>query len=173
VNVSVQQFQAGDVAEVVAEALATSGLSPDFLQLEITESIAMHDIGQMIVSLRRCQELGVKIHLDDFGTGYSSLSYLLKFPVDVIKIDRTFMAGVPDSPHSVAIVRATLALAKSLGLQVIAEGVETPEQLRFLRDAGCEAAQGYLLGRPVPVDEIETLLAGEQITLPDPVPEAI
>lgn len=170
VNVSIRQFQAGDVAEVAAQAMATSGLPTDSLQLEITESIALHDVGQMILSLQRCQELGVKIHLDDFGTGYSSLSYLLKLPVDVLKIDQTFIAGVPDSPHSVAIVKATLALAKGLGLRAIAEGVETPEQLRFLRDIGCEAAQGYLLGRPVSVTEIEALLAAEQVTLPTPVP---
>ncbi len=117
VNVSVRQFQAGDVAEVAAEALAKSGLSPDFLHLEITETIAMHDIGQMIDHLERCRKLGVKIHLDDFGTGYSSLSYLLQFPVDVLKIDRSFISGVPENPHSVAIVKATLALARSLGLE--------------------------------------------------------
>ena len=166
VNVSVQQFQAGDVAEVVAEALATSGLSPDFLHLEITESIAMHDIGQMIDHLQRCQKLGVQIHVDDFGTGYSSLSYLLKFPVDALKIDRTFVSGVTDNPHSIAIVKATLALAKSLDLPVIAEGVETAEQLQFLRQEDCQLAQGYLLGRPVSVAEIRPLLEKGQVSLP-------
>ncbi len=166
VNVSVQQFQMGDVAAVAAEALARNDLPPDFLQLEITESIAMHDIGPMIGHLQRCQELGVKIHLDDFGTGYSSLSYLLKFPVDVLKIDRAFISGVPDNPHSVAIVRATLALAKSLDLSVIAEGVETASQLQFLRDSDCPLAQGYLLGRPVSAAETQALLEKGRVTLP-------
>jgi diguanylate cyclase (GGDEF)-like protein len=135
VNVSVRQFQAGDVAEIAAAALAKAGLAPDFLQLEITETIAMHETATMIDHLGRCRRLGIRIHLDDFGTGYSSLSYLLQFPVDVLKIDRSFVSGVPDHRHSVAIVKATLALARSLGLQVIAEGVETLEQLRFLRAA--------------------------------------
>ncbi len=158
VNVSVRQFQSGDVAEVVADTLARTGLSAKSLQLEITESIALHDIGQMIDNLRRCRQLGIKIHLDDFGTGYSSLSYLLKFPVDVLKIDRSFISGVPDDPHSTAIVKATLALAESLGLQVVAEGVETVEQLRFLKDLNCGLAQGFLLGRPVSADETRVLL---------------
>jgi len=165
VNVSVRQFQAGDVAEVAAAALAKSGLSPDFLHLEITETIAMHDIGQMIDHLERCRELGVKIHLDDFGTGYSSLSYLLQFPVDVLKIDRSFVSGVPDNPHSVAIVKATLALARSLGLRVIAEGLETEEQLQFLRSIDCELAQGYLLGRPVSATDTRALLEAGRVTL--------
>ena len=173
VNVSIRQFQAGDVAEIAAAAMARCGLPTDSLQLEITESIALHDIGQMILSLRRCQELGVKIHLDDFGTGYSSLSYLLKFPVDVLKIDQTFITGIPDNPHSVAIVKATLALAQGLGLLAIAEGVETPEQLRFLREIGCEAAQGYLLGRPVSAEETAAILSDEQVSLPLLQPEAV
>ena len=126
VNVSVRQFQAGDVAKVVGDALTRSDLSPDFLQLEITESIAMHDVGQMIDHLERCRQLGVRPRLDDFGTGYSSLSFLLQFPVDVLKIDRSFVSGVPDNPHSVAIVEATLALAESLKLGVVAEGWRPP-----------------------------------------------
>ncbi len=166
VNVSVRQFQAGDVAKVVGDALTRSDLSPDFLQLEITESIAMHDVGQMIDHLERCRQLGVRIHLDDFGTGYSSLSFLLQFPVDVLKIDRSFVSGVPDNPHSVAIVEATLALAKSLKLGVVAEGVETAEQLRFLRNADCESAQGFLLGRPTAAADIRSQLESGRVSLP-------
>ncbi len=165
VNVSGRQFQSGDVAEVVEEALEASGLEPDGLQLEITESIALGNFERISATLFRLQADGVKIHLDDFGTGYSSLSYLLRFPVDVLKIDRSFVAGVPASRHGASIVRATLSLARSLGLAVVAEGVEEPEQLRFLQAEGCAAVQGYLLGRPAPVREFERLMADGGVDL--------
>ncbi len=170
VNVSVQQFDTTDIADLAATALAGTGLSNQFLQLEITESIAMRDVGQMIEQLDRCRERGLKIHLDDFGTGYSSLAYLLRFPVDVLKIDRTFVSGVPTDRHSVAIVRATLAMARSLGLAVIAEGVETEQQLEFLRREGCERAQGYLLGRPAPAEDTGALLASGRVRMPTTTP---
>ena len=165
VNLSVRQLQAGDVAAVVQRALRDSGLEARYLHLEVTESIAMHEIDRASESLSRIQELGVKIHLDDFGTGYSSLSYLLSYPVDVLKIDRSFVAGLPHSEQSVNIVRLTISLAKSLNLGLIAEGVETREQLEFLRQEGCPAAQGYLLGRPMPVEEAEKLLVRGAVSL--------
>ncbi len=168
VNVSIRQFQGGDVAAVVAEALAASGLPPELLHLEITESIAMLDAERMSKALARLREMGVKIHLDDFGTGYSSLSYLLHYPVDVLKIDRSFVAGVPASEESAMIVRLTLALGRRLGLGVIAEGVETAAQLAFLRDEGCPTAQGFLLGRPLPPVEFEKLLAAGAVALEPP-----
>ncbi len=166
VNVSGRQFQGDeDLALAVEEALGSSGLAAGQLHLEITESIALEDFERISEALFRLQGRGVKIHLDDFGTGFSSLTYLLRFPVDVLKIDRSFVAGVPASRHSAMIVRATLSLARSLDLGVIAEGVEEPGQLRFLRSEGCEAVQGYLVGRPMPVDEFETLLERGRIDL--------
>ena len=166
VNVSGRQFQSGeDLALVVEEALDASGLAGDRLHLEITETIALEDFERISEALSRVRKRGVKIHLDDFGTGFSSLGYLLRFPVDVLKIDRSFVAGVPESRHGAMIVRATLSLAASLGLGVIAEGVEEPEQLRYLQAEGCEAVQGYLLGRPMAVDEFEALLARGRVDL--------
>ena len=166
VNVSGRQFQSDeDLALVVEEALDSSGLVADKLHLEITESIALEDFERISEALFRLQRRGVKIHLDDFGTGFSSLTYLLRFPVDVLKIDRSFVAGVPSGRHGAMIVRATLSLAESLGLGVIAEGVEQAEQLRFLRDEGCEVVQGFLVGRPMPVDDFERLLARGRVDL--------
>ncbi len=166
VNVSGRQFQGeGDVAGMVEGALATSGLAARWLHLEITESIALDDFERISEALLRLRQRGVKIHLDDFGTGYSSLSYLLRFPVDVLKIDRSFVAGVPASRHGASIVHATLSLAASLGLEVIAEGVEEPGQLRFLEAAGCAVVQGFLVGRPAPVEQFEELLARGRVDL--------
>ncbi len=166
VNVSGRQFQSGeDLALVVENALDANGLAGELLHLEITESIALEDFERISEALLRVRRRGVKIHLDDFGTGFSSLAYLLRFPVDVLKIDRSFVAGAPDSHHGAMIVRATLSLAASLGLGVIAEGVEAPAQLRYLQAEGCEAVQGYLIGRPVPVEQFEALLARGRIDL--------
>ncbi|MFQ5349294.1 MAG: putative bifunctional diguanylate cyclase/phosphodiesterase [Thermoanaerobaculia bacterium] len=166
VNVSGRQFQGEeDLAGVVEEALDASGLPAELLHLEITESIALEDFERISKTLSRLRERGVRIHLDDFGTGFSSLSYLLRFPVDVLKIDRSFVTGMPASHHGATIVRATLSLADSLGLGVIVEGVEERDQLRFLRAAGCQVVQGYLLGRPAPVDEFEALLGRGRVDL--------
>ena len=169
VNVSGRQFRSEeDLALVAEEALDAHGLLAEQLHLEITESIALEDFERISKALARLRERGVKIHLDDFGTGFSSLTYLLQFPVDVLKIDRSFVAAAPNSRHGAMIVRATLALGKSLDLAVIAEGVEEPGQLDFLRTAGCEVVQGFLLGRPQPVDEFEALLARGRVELPAP-----
>ncbi len=166
VNVSVRQFEAGDVAGSVRSALDAHGLGAEHLHLEITESLAMRDIEKVGESLARLREMGIKIHLDDFGTGYSSLSYVLKYPVDVLKIDRSFISGMAESEHSAAIVRMAIALAKNLGLRVIAEGVERPSELEFLRKLGCEAAQGFLFARPLPVEDYEALLRRGSVELP-------
>jgi diguanylate cyclase (GGDEF)-like protein len=166
VNVSGRQFQSDeDLARVVEEALGGSGLAADRLHLEITESIALEDFERISAILLRLQRRGVKICLDDFGAGFSSLGYLLRFPIDVLKIDRSFVASVPASRHGAMIVRATLSLAASLGLGVIAEGVEEAGQLRFLRSEGCATVQGFLVGRPLPVDEFEALLARGRVDL--------
>ena len=167
VNVSGRQFRSDeDLALVVEEALDAHGLLADHLHLEITESIALDDFEHISKALARLRERGVKIHLDDFGTGFSSLSYLLRFPVDVLKIDRSFVAGVPGSRHGAMIVRATLGLGGSLGLEVIAEGVEEPAQLAFLRAEGCKVVQGFIFGRPLPLEEFEALLARGRVELP-------
>ena len=168
VNVSGRQFRSDeDLALVVEEALDAHGLLAEHLHLEITESIALDDFEHISRALARLRQRGVKIHLDDFGTGFSSLAYLLRFPVDVLKIDRSFVAGVPASRHGAMIVRATLSLGESLGLGVIAEGVEQPDQLRFLQSAGCQVVQGFLFGRPMPLAEFEALLERGRVDLPE------
>ncbi len=151
VNLSARQFQRGTLIGSVERALASSGLSPRRLELEITESVAMGDVAEAVRTLERLREMGVKIVLDDFGTGHSSLAYLKSLPLDAIKIDRTFVAAIPGSAADASLVTAILEMARGLGLNVIAEGVETEEQLAFLESLGCRQAQGYLFGAPVPV----------------------
>ncbi len=146
VNVSAQQLLAGDFDTVVEGALARSGLDPSALVIELTESMMQGEVARE--TLRRLRDRGVGVAIDDFGTGFSSLAYLRRFPVDVLKIDRTFMAGVVEDERDAAIVRTIIAMARNLGLAVVAEGVETAAQLAFLGELGCDKAQGFLLGRP-------------------------
>lgn len=150
VNVSGVQFSQGDLPGTVHAALLRSGLSPSRLELEITETVLISDLERALSILRRLKALGVSIAMDDFGTGYSSLSTLRAFPFDKIKIDRSFIEQVENQPQARSIVRAILALGRSLEIPVLAEGVETSGHLQFLRDEGCDEAQGYLLGRPGP-----------------------
>jgi diguanylate cyclase (GGDEF)-like protein/PAS domain S-box-containing protein len=158
VNVSARQFrQPGFVAEVLG-TLKDCQAKPRLLKLELTESLLLGDIEDTIVRMEQLKSEGVGFALDDFGTGYSSLSYLKRLPLDQIKIDQSFVRDVLSDPNDAAIVRTILALAKSLDLQVVAEGVETTGQLGFLRLHGCEGFQGYLFGRPVPVEEIDAML---------------
>ncbi|MCA8932534.1 MAG: EAL domain-containing protein [Rhodospirillaceae bacterium] len=158
VNLSAAQFQQGDLAALVGDALFQSGLAADRLELEITESILMHDTDAILATLRKIKSYGVHISMDDFGTGYSSLSYLRRFPFDKIKIDQSFVQGVRDNPDDASIVRAVLSLGRSLGMVTTAEGVETAEQLAFLLDEGCGEAQGYLFSAAVPADQTMELL---------------
>jgi diguanylate cyclase (GGDEF)-like protein/PAS domain S-box-containing protein len=151
INLSPVQFQHGDPANLVHAVLFETGLAPNRLELEITEGVLIGDFSRAISILRRLKSLGVRIDMDDFGTGYSSLFYLQSFPFDKIKIDRCFIDNVTRNPQSAAIVRAVIGLGKGLGLPVIAEGVETREQLAFLADANCDGVQGYLIGRPQPI----------------------
>jgi len=151
VNISPIQFVSGDLAETVARALADSGFDPTRLELEITEGVLTQDPAAALVLLERIRDTGVKIVLDDFGTGYSSLSYFRQFPFDKIKIDRSFVAEMLDSKRALSIVEAVIALAHGLDLPIVAEGVETEAQLALLRAKGCTQAQGYLLGRPMPI----------------------
>ncbi|MCA1978649.1 MAG: EAL domain-containing protein [Thiobacillus sp.] len=149
VNLSALQFRRPGLVETVAGALQRSGLPPQLLELELTESILLDDVDNNLETVRRLKALGVRLSIDDFGTGYSSLSYLKRFAVDRLKIDRSFVRDIGTDPDDAAIVRAVIQLARSLRLGIIAEGVETPEQLEFLRSEGCEMVQGYLLSRPL------------------------
>ena len=168
VNVSVRHFQHGDVAGTVSRILDETGLYPRYLQLEVTESAALHDVELMSEQFALLRDEGVGLQLDDFGTGYSSLSYLLRYPLDVLKIDRSFVADLHRKEDREAIVKATLAMASSLGLDVVAEGVETEEELHRLVALGCRSAQGYLLGRPMPCEEFEKLLKSGRVPIPRP-----
>ncbi|SCW80886.1 diguanylate cyclase (GGDEF) domain-containing protein [Paenibacillus tianmuensis] len=159
VNISPIQFHQHDFVQVVLDALQESGLEPRYLELEITESIAMYHVDQVIQKLQTLRELGVHISMDDFGTGYSSLGYLKKFPIDKLKIAQQFVRDITVDPDDAAIVRAIMAMALSLKLNVIAEGVETEEQLSFLLDIKCREIQGYIYSKPVPANEFTDLIA--------------
>jgi diguanylate cyclase (GGDEF)-like protein/PAS domain S-box-containing protein len=153
VNLSPVQFQRGDLAKLVHEILLETGLSPARLELEITEGVLIGDFSGAVATLRRLKNLGVRIAMDDFGTGYSSLSYLQSFPFDKIKIDQAFVANLAHSQQAVTIIRAVIALGRGLDLPVVAEGVETQEQLNFLAGEQCSEIQGYFVGRPRPIAE--------------------
>jgi EAL domain-containing protein (putative c-di-GMP-specific phosphodiesterase class I) len=154
VNFSAYQFRQPNLVECVARALHDTELPPELFEVEVTETALMQDTNIARSILSDLHNLGVSIALDDFGTGYSSLSYLKQFPVDLLKIDRAFISDLPTDQDDAAIVRAIIALAEKLGLKVIAEGVETKEQMIFLRNAGCDMFQGYYLQRPVPADQL-------------------
>lgn len=164
VNISGRQFREGTLIEVVASALAESGCGPEDLVLEITETLLAKDISDANLALYELRDMGIKILLDDFGIGFSSLSSLKLFPIDTLKIDKSFIDGCATNPDDAAIVSAVMSMAESLRLNVIAEGVETPEQLAFIRAQKCQAMQGYLFSRPVPAAEFEELLrAGRRL----------
>jgi diguanylate cyclase (GGDEF)-like protein len=157
VNLSPVQFRHGDIVSVVEEALGASGLDPGRLELEVTESLWIQDGDCVLEQLGRLRGMGVSIALDDFGTGYSSLAYLWKFPFDTVKIDRSFVSEMETEPKAAAIVNTIMGLGKSLGLTITAEGVETPTQAKILREAGCDQAQGFLFGRPLPAASANAL----------------
>jgi diguanylate cyclase (GGDEF)-like protein len=158
VNLSVRQLLQKDFAASVEAVLADTGLAPQLLELEITESTLMENAQDTLAALHRLRGLGVRLSIDDFGTGYSSLSYLKRFPVDIIKIDRSFVNDVPRDADDAAIVSAIIALAHSLRLEVVAEGVETDAQLQFLRGRQCDLIQGYLLSPAVPAEQFSELV---------------
>jgi diguanylate cyclase (GGDEF)-like protein/PAS domain S-box-containing protein len=155
VNLSPSQFQSGDLAGAVAQALARTGLTPTSLELEVTEDILLHDEQGALNTFLKIQALGVRIVFDDFGTGFASLSYLKKFPLDGLKIDRSFVLGLLANPDDAAIVNSTIGLSKQLGLSVIAEGIENRATADFLVSMGCEEGQGYFFGRPMPAADFE------------------
>ena len=162
VNLSPRQFSETDLPGHIIAILTETGLSPARLELEVTETVIINDLSRALAILRQLKAMGIRISMDDFGTGYSSLATLQAFPFDKIKIDRSFVSSMDANPQSTAIVRAVLSLGHSLGMGVVAEGVETADQLRFLSKAGCDEAQGYFIGRPQPIDTFVDLTSGRK-----------
>ena len=158
VNLSPAQFMHGDLVGLVHSILLETGLAPGRLELEITEGVLIEDFDRGLALLRRLKALGVRVSMDDFGSGYSSLSYLQAFPFDKIKIDRDFVLNLGRNPQSAAIVRAVIGLGHGLDMSIVAEGVETEQQLVFLADQGCDAVQGYLIGKPLPIGQYPHLV---------------
>ncbi len=158
VNLSARQFRQKDLIGMVERVLGETGLAPGLLELELTESMLMHHAEETVTILQRLNEMGVRLAIDDFGTGYSSLSYLKRFPLHTLKVDRSFVRDISTDPDDAAIVTAIVAMARSLGLNVIAEGVETEEQAAFLSSLACHQAQGYHFGRPMPAAEFAARL---------------
>ncbi|WP_338806279.1 EAL domain-containing protein [Pseudomonas chlororaphis] len=167
VNISARQFSDGQLGMRIATILKDTGLPPACLELELTESILMREVSEAMQILDGLKNLGLSIAVDDFGTGYSSLNYLKQFPIDVLKIDRTFVDGLPSGEQDAQIARAIIAMAHSLNLAVIAEGVETHEQLDFLREHGCDEVQGYLFGRPMPANSFEGQFSNDALFMFD------
>jgi EAL domain-containing protein (putative c-di-GMP-specific phosphodiesterase class I) len=163
INLSPSQVQSGDLADSVAQALQTTGLTPSLLELEVTEDILLQDEDEVLETFRKIQTLGVRILFDDFGTGYASLSYLKKFPLDGLKIDRSFVRDLLVDSDDAAIVGSTIGLSRQLGLSVVAEGIENRATADFLLSMGCEEGQGYFFGKPLTVADFEArfLLAAD------------
>jgi EAL domain-containing protein (putative c-di-GMP-specific phosphodiesterase class I) len=159
VNLSSRQFTQPKLIEQVKEILDDTKLDPRSLKLEITESVVMENIDTATEMLKQLRALGVQLSIDDFGTGYSSLSYLHRFPIDTLKVDRSFVMRMVDNNENIEIVRTILMLAQNLGMDVVAEGVETKEQLALLRKLGCENGQGYFFSRPVSVGGAEKIIS--------------
>ncbi len=162
VNISPRQFRDPNLVQTIQRALRQTKLNPNFLELEITETMLMQDIDVALATLNRLADLGLRFAIDDFGTGYSSLNYLKKFPINTVKVDRSFIMDIPHNPDDMEISAAVIAMAHRLNMEVVAEGVETEEQLRFLQRQQCDYGQGYLFAKPVPYDAFRALLAPER-----------
>jgi EAL domain-containing protein (putative c-di-GMP-specific phosphodiesterase class I) len=160
VNLSAVQFRHRDLLEQVTGVLDETGIEPQKLELEITETTIMQDIDAASETMRILHHAGINISIDDFGTGYSSLNHLKRFPISTIKIDRSFIRDMTSDSDDKAIIKAIIDMAHNMGLKVIAEGVETNEQLAFLRNLRCDEMQGFLFSPPVPVEEAENILRG-------------
>ncbi|MGA1476384.1 MAG: EAL domain-containing protein, partial [Prochlorothrix sp.] len=158
VNISAKQFQQIDFLQAVDQVLATTHLSPQHLKLEVTESLLLDQHDRVVETLTQLRSRQIRVSVDDFGTGYSSLSYLKRFPLDTLKVDQSFVRELDHSQEDARIVEAIVTLSHNLGLDVVAEGVETLEQLIYLRQLGCEAAQGYLFAQPLPAAEALQLI---------------
>jgi EAL domain-containing protein (putative c-di-GMP-specific phosphodiesterase class I) len=158
VNLSGRDFQNSALAAKVSAIVRDAGIDPSLLEIEITESVAMHDFKQTLHILQGLRAEGMRVAIDDFGTGYSSLAYLKRFPINTLKIDRAFIKDMLDDPQDQAIVNAILVMAHAMNMEVLAEGVERPEQLEYLLAKGCDRAQGYHFGKPVPAQEFQSML---------------
>ena len=158
VNISGRQFRGKNLVQTIGQAIAGFGLDPRRIELEITESVLMRSVDETVNTLKALRTMGPRIAVDDFGTGYSSLSYLRRFPIDTLKLDQSFIQDSVKDRGTAAIVAGVIDMAHGLGLEVIAEGVETAEQRTLLFQDGCHIMQGYLFGRPVPAPEFEQLL---------------
>ncbi len=158
VNLSAHQFHRSYLVRSILQVLKATDFDPHYLELEVTESAAMHDVSLAIGLLKKLSHAGMQIAMDDFGTGYSSLSVLKHFPLDTLKIDRSFVMDLVDSPSDAAIAATIIALAKGLNFKVLAEGIETPEQVAVLTEMGCDYAQGYWFSHPLTVEKIDELL---------------
>ena len=156
---SARQFSDNNLVAQVAGALAATDLDARYLELELTESLIMQDVAQSIRTMEELQALGIQLSIDDFGTGYSSLSALKTFPVARLKIDKSFISELPSNDHDRAVTTAVISLGQKLNLRVIAEGVETEEQLKFLKESNCDEMQGYHFSRPLRAQQCEELLA--------------
>ncbi|HEX3084932.1 MAG TPA: EAL domain-containing protein, partial [Pyrinomonadaceae bacterium] len=161
INISARQLRQKDFLDRLVETLSESRLDPTCVELELTETTIMENTEVAAQVLARIRQLGIKIAIDDFGTGYSSLSYLKQLPIDTVKLDQSFVKGANTDPDDAALVMAIVTLAHNLKLKVIAEGIETAEQLAFLRLLRCDEGQGYLFGKPMPAEVFESSLAGD------------
>lgn len=166
VNLSARQFESGELIDRVREAIAASGIAPDRLELELTESLLMRNVDDVVRTLAELRSIGVRLSVDDFGTGYSSLAYLKQFPLDAVKVDRSFIRDITADPDDASITRAVITMAHQLKLKVIAEGVETEGQLALLVANHCDEIQGYYFSRPIPAGDMETMLR-EKRSLPE------
>jgi EAL domain-containing protein (putative c-di-GMP-specific phosphodiesterase class I) len=158
VNLSARQFMSATLLDDVAGTIRETGVDPRWIEFEVTESVMLPDPQQAVKLLRNLKAMGVRLTIDDFGTGYSSLSYLKRLPIDCVKIDASFIRGIPVDASDVAITETILAMARSLGLKVVAEGVETLDQVRFLERRRCDEMQGYYFSKPLPAEELTAYL---------------
>ena len=156
VNISAMQFYQTGFCEMVKSIISDSGIRPIYLELELTESLFMHDVEVVLKTLHTLHDLGVKLAIDDFGTGYSNLGYLKMFPIDKLKIDQSFIRHLECEPVNVDIVKAIAALGKSMSLELVAEGVETDDELDLVISSGCDSVQGYRYSKPLPADQLES-----------------
>jgi len=167
VNISSHQFRADGLVEDVFDAVSGAGIDARFLELEITESVLLQDVDNTLIALNKLKEAGISLSIDDFGTGYSSLSYLKRFPIDTLKIDRSFVKDLDIDPNNAAICAAIVAMSRQLGLNVVAEGVENKEQLEFLRRHGCNQIQGFLCSEALSAEDFVAMLLKMADSAPD------
>jgi EAL domain-containing protein (putative c-di-GMP-specific phosphodiesterase class I) len=158
INLSARQFQTGDLVVTVNRVLEETDCLPEWIELEITESMLLDEHGEVLEILNEFQALGIAVAIDDFGTGYSALSYLARYPINTLKIDQLFVSSISVDPHRAELVNAIISIARSLGQFVVAEGVDTVEQATYLRERGCQIAQGYLYSKPMPRKVFQSLL---------------